>query len=90
MNSKEKIQQMQTELQIIDRKLLSVIEKRVKKSLKIQDLKRRADLPIIDVIQERAITTLVQENTSLKTTEIVNVFKSIIELSKKEFNLQKK
>ena len=90
MNSKEKIQQMQTELQIIERKLLSVIEKRVKKSLKIQDLKRRADLPIIDVIQERAITTLVQENTSLKTTEIVNVFKSIIELSKKEFNLQKK
>ncbi|MBT4445634.1 chorismate mutase [archaeon] len=90
MNNKEKVQQMRTELQVIDRKLLSLIEKRVKKSIKIQDLKQRTNLPLVDLNQERATINFVKENSSLISAEIVTHFTSVIDLSKKEFHLQNK
>ena len=90
MNTKNKIQQIRGELRVIDDKIIKLLERRVKKSIKVQKVKYQAGLTVIDEKQEQNIFDYVTSKSSLSSKELELVFKSILYLSKKEFQLQQK
>jgi chorismate mutase len=67
------------EIDEVDEKILSLLEKRVKIAKKIGGVKKGMDLPIRDPSREEEILSEVTSKTALDQKFVKKVFKTIIE-----------
>tara|TARA_Y100001970_G_C14202557_1_gene841981 strand:+ start:1073 stop:1342 length:270 start_codon:yes stop_codon:yes gene_type:complete len=82
----KRILQLRKELDLIDEKILILLEKRMDIVIKVGQLKSELEIPIEDIKREKEIIKRLTEHSHKKLSDkqLIRIFKTFFQLSKNE------